>query len=196
MTKDMTVRKMAATTFSLVVLLVVWNVFAPIVWNGLPGTITDQLEWRLMGVTGPNKEIIAGSFSAVVVSAILDSMLRHRVSVSVLVSFLPIITPAAMIGILALALPPTVNEYLFWGLVYLAAIVAASWMSRKIATICQPKQSFGRFLKMIPQLGGHSSSDTSDRVLTFATALVLLAFDVVMVVFFIVFVVSHRGLIF
>lgn len=192
----MNVRKTTATTFSLVVLIIGLYLLIPVIQRALPYEvwhIIDERFYQKHSISGFYSSILSISVWLIVVVGIFDAILNNRVALALLSSLnIPVILGIIVIIFTSI---PSVNNYLFWGLLYTTTILGIYWTFRKFITNNHPKgQKLIPFIQKIKLGVETGSGHISDRYTVFSISILLTGVYVLLIVSFVVYVVAHWGM--
>ncbi len=189
----MNVKKMAETTFWLIVFFVGMSFLLPTIRQDLPYEIILILEPRL------HSQYFIGSFFPFLVNiafwimiafATLDAILNNKLHFELLGSFSVIL----VLGIttIILAITPLVTPYIFWGILQVIAILGTYSTFRKLMhNIHSGGQKMMSFIKGIKNGGGSPKGHIADHYIVFIMGLVLLAVGVVQILSLLIYTLMH-----
>jgi len=190
----MNVRRMSATTFSLAVLIIGLYFLVPEMRHILPKNVWYSFYGRLPSqyyIGKYHSFILSTSVWLMVVVGIIDAILNSRVAFYLLSSLkVPIVLGIAVI--IFLFIP--VNNYIFWGLVYIASILGILWTFRIIILNNHPGgKKLIPFIKEIKEGVGYGGNHNSDRYTIFGVSIILAGVYVILFVSFAFYVIAYRN---
>jgi len=190
----MNVRRMSATTFSLAVLIIGLYFLVPEMRHILPNNVLYSFYGRLPSqyyIGKYHSFILSASAWLMVVVGIIDAILNSRVVFYLLSSLkVPIVLGIAVI--IFLFIP--VNNYIFWGLVYIASILGILWTFRIIILNNHPgSKKLIPFIKEIKEGVGYGGNHISDRYTVFGISIILSGVYVILLVSFAFYVIAYRN---
>jgi len=191
----MSVRKISATTFSLIVLVIGLYFLLPEIWRNLPNKVWYLFYGRFPPqyyIGNYHSFILSASAWLIVVVGIIDAILNNRIALNLLSSLkVPIVM---CISIIALLFVP-VNNYIFWGLVYIVLILAILFIFRKIILNNHPGgKKFILFIKEIKTGAGTGGNHISDRYTVFGISILLAGVYILLLVSFVVYLIVYWGM--
>jgi len=190
----MNVRKMSATTFSLAVLIIGLYFLLPEMKHILPNNVWYSFYGRLPSqyyIGKYHSFILSASAWLIVLVGIIDAILNNRVALNLLSSLkVPIVLSIAVI--IFLFIP--VNNYIFWGLVYIALILGILWIFRIIILNNHPGgKKLIPFIKEIREGVRYGGNHISDCYTVFGVSILLTGVYVILLVSFAVYVIAYRN---
>lgn len=190
----MYVRKMSTTTISLIVLAVGLYFLIPVIYNALPYEmryiLNRQLDPSPYYIEKYHSVIISAAFWSVVIAGIIDSVVRSRVALELFSSFaVPFIL---IIPIIIIAIMPSVNVYMFWGLLYVIMIWGVYRTFRMLIGNYRPaRQKLVHFIRTINSNQRSVNSHAADLYLAVGTSLSLLGVGALLFFSLVVYAVVH-----
>jgi hypothetical protein len=190
----MNVRRMSATTFSLAVLIIGLYFLIPEMRHILPNNVLYSFYGRLPSqyyIGSYHSFILSASAWLIVVVGIIDAILYNRVALNLLPSFK--VSIVLIISIIVFLFIP-VNNYIFWGLVYIALILGILWIFRMVILNNHPSgKKLIPFIKEIKEGVGAGANHISDRYTVFGVSILLTGVYVILLVSLIVYVIAYRN---
>jgi len=190
----MNVRRMSATTFSLAVLIIGLYFLVPEIRHILPKNVWYSFYGRLPSqyyIGKYHSFILSASAWLMVVVGIIDAILSNRVALNLLPSFR--VSIILIISIIVFLFIPA-NNYIFWGLIYIASILGILWTFRVIILNNHPGgKKLIPFIKEIKKGVGYGGNHISDRYTVFGISIILAGVYVILLVSFAFYVIAYRN---
>ena len=189
----MTVRKATGTTISLIILIAGLAYLLPLAVNSLRYEVNSTIYGRMYlldNFGGPYPFVVKAAIWSIIVSGILDAILRNKVALGLFSSLnIPIVM---CIPVFIAAFIPPVNSYMFWAVLQLAVILGTYWAFRKtIRNNHSGGQKLIPFIKEIASAGGTPRGHASDHYVVWGASLFLLVVWFVSLIAFVVFVATN-----
>jgi hypothetical protein len=187
----MNVRRTTITTFSIIAVICGFCFLIPEVRHILPNQ-ARRLSYKQYYIGGYHSFILSASAWLIAAVGIIDAILNNRVALDLLSSLnIPIVL--IITTFIFLFIP--VNDYIFWGLIYIVLIFGIFWTFRKFVSNNHPgSRRLIRFIKEIRVGIAEGSNHISDRYTVFGISILLAGVYALLIVSLVIYVITYWGM--
>jgi len=187
----MNVRRMSATTISLIVVIVCIFYFILEMPRAFPNDAFRVINERYL-IGNYHSFIISSAIWLICIVGIIDSILKKYVAMTVVYSFF---IPIVLFSIIFSITIYPVNSYIIWGIIYIVLILGIYIIFRWFIPNNYPGGiKLLQFIKQITSGVGRGSNHIIDRYTVFIISMLLVMVYALLLVSFVIYVITFRSI--